>query len=135
MSTDARRVVAEHAGDCPYQLRAVVVGAEHVERTVEAAIELVGEIDDVRGAIGRRASLGADEDAIVVVPVGGRTSPEGAVLLVGVQARQVVGQPLLGTSLCRAQESKWIRSARAVASMRSSISGTGSCGSSASSAM
>ena len=39
---------------------AVVVGAEHVDRAVEAALELVDEVDDVGGVVGRRSALSAE---------------------------------------------------------------------------
>ena len=56
---DALRVVAEHARDRAVPVaRAVMVGAEDVDRTVEAAVELVDEVDDVGRAIGRRAAVG-----------------------------------------------------------------------------
>ena len=111
----------------------MVVGAEHVDRPVEAAVELVGEVDDVGGAVGRRAGLGADQDAVVVVAVGRRARPRRPVALVRVQPRQELGSR--SSSLCFAQESKWIRKRSIVASIRFSICGTGSSGSAASSAM
>jgi hypothetical protein len=49
---DPFRVVAEHLGggfetaDVP-----VVVGAEHVDRAIEAALELVADVRDVRGEV------------------------------------------------------------------------------------
>jgi hypothetical protein len=55
---DPLGVVAEHPRDRLVPLaRAVVVGAEHVQRPVEAALQLVDEVDDVGGAVGRRAAL------------------------------------------------------------------------------
>ena len=99
---DPLGVVAEHACDGGVPVaRAVVVGAEDVDRPVEAAVELVGEVDDVGGAVGRRSGLGADQHAVVVVPVGRRAGPDGAVLLVGVEPRQELGQPLLELALLR----------------------------------
>ena len=64
-----------------------MVGAEHVDRPVEAALELVREVDDVGGAVRRRPALlgRADQHAVVVVAVGGRARPDGAVLLVRVE--------------------------------------------------
>ena len=52
---DAVGVVAEHPRDGRVPVaRAVVVGAEDVDRPVEAAVELVGEVDDVGGPVGRK---------------------------------------------------------------------------------
>ena len=99
---DAVGVVAEHPRDRRVPVaRAVMVGAEHVDRPVEAAVELVGEVDDVGGAVGRRARLGADQHPVLVVAVRGRARPDGPVLLVRVQPRQVLGQPLLELALHR----------------------------------
>ena len=69
-----------------------MVGAEHVDRAVEAALQLVDEIRDVGGAIRRRAALvlGADQHPILLVAVGRRARPERAVLLVGVELRQEI---------------------------------------------
>ncbi len=65
-------VVAEHGRRSlqPSDV-AVVVGAEDVDRPVEAALELVDEVGDVGGAVGRLAALlgRADEDAVLVVAV------------------------------------------------------------------
>src|ERR671935_2549847 len=69
---DPGRVVAEHGRNGRVPLaRAVVVGAEHVDGAVESPLELVGEVDHVRAAIGRRPALlgRADDDAVLVVVV------------------------------------------------------------------
>src|SRR5204862_7347963 len=76
---DALGVVAEHARDRRIPVaRAVVIGAEHVDRAVEAALELVGEVDDVGGTVGRPAALlrGANEYPIVLVAVRRRARPD-----------------------------------------------------------
>jgi hypothetical protein len=50
---DPLGVVAEHPRDCRVPVAcAVMVGAEHVDRPVEPAVELVREVDDVGGAVG-----------------------------------------------------------------------------------
>ncbi len=55
---DAGGVEAEHPGDRGVPVaRSVVVGAEHVDRPIEAAAELVGEVHDVRGAVGGQTAL------------------------------------------------------------------------------
>jgi hypothetical protein len=84
---DSLRVVAEHARDRGVPLsRAVMVGPEDVDRPVEAALELVDQIDDVGGAVRRRPALlwGTDDHAILVVAVLGGLGPHGPVLLVRV---------------------------------------------------
>src|SRR4051812_12764012 len=97
---DALRVVAEHPRDCGVPVaRAVVVGAQDIDRPVEAAFELVHEVGDIRRAIGRRAVFGAQEDAILLVAVGGRPRPERALLLIRVELREEVGEPLLELAL------------------------------------
>ncbi len=99
---DALLVVAEHPCDRRVPApRAVVVGAEHIDRPVEAAVELVREVDHVGGAVRRRSTTfrRADQDAVGVVAVGGGAGPDGAVVLVGVQARQVLGKPCLQLAL------------------------------------
>jgi hypothetical protein len=99
---DALLVVAEHPRDRRVPAtRTVMVGAEHVDRPVEAAVELVRQVDDVGGAVGRRSPplRRADQHAVVVVAVGRGARPDGAVLLVGVQSREVFGQALLELAL------------------------------------
>ena len=102
----ALRVVPEHARDGGVPLpRSVVVGAEDVDRTVEAAIELVHQVDDVGGAVrGRPAALGrADDHPVVLVSVRRRAQPDGAVLLVRVQPGHVAPRSRCSSSLCSAQ--------------------------------
>ena len=71
---------------------AVVVGAEHDEAAVEAALPLVEVVGEVAGEVGRLA-VGPDDDPVLVVAelLGGE--PEGAVGLVGVAQ---LGEPLDG---------------------------------------
>jgi hypothetical protein len=91
---DALGVIPEHARDRGVPLaRAVVVGTEHVDRPVEAALELVDEVDDVGGAIRRRAPLrrGPDDDAVVLVAVRRGARPDCAVLFVRVEPRHQLG--------------------------------------------
>ena len=68
----------------------MVVGAEHVQRGLEAALELVQEVGDVGGEIGRAAVL-ADHDAVLFVAEIGGAEPGGAALLVQVA---VLAQPV-----------------------------------------
>ena len=63
--------------------RAVVVGAPDVDQLVKAAAELLRDVADVRGEVGRLA-VGADDDAVLVVAEGGGAEPQRAVLLVHV---------------------------------------------------
>src|SRR5690242_15764658 len=78
---DAIGVVAQHPGDGGVPVaRAVVVGAEHVDRAVEPALELVDEVRDVGGTVRRRTGARAEEDAVLVVAVGGGAGPERPVL-------------------------------------------------------
>ena len=79
----------------------MVVGAKYVDRAVEAPLELVGEIDDICGAVGRSATLGrrANQHAVGVVTVFRRASPDGAVLLVGVEPRQELSETALEPAL------------------------------------
>ena len=78
-----------------------MIASEDVDRPVEAALELLGEIDDIGGPVGRRAAAvrRAHQHAVVVIPVAGRARPDGAVLLVGVEPRQELRQPLLELAL------------------------------------
>ena len=99
---DALGVVAEHPGDRRVPVaRAVVVGAEHVDRPVEAALELVDEVDDVGCAVGRLPGLGAKDHAVLLVSVGGGPGPHGAVLLVAVHPRHQLREPLRELALER----------------------------------
>ncbi len=63
----------------------VVVGAPDVDELVEAAAELLADVADVRGEVGRLAAR-AEDDAVLVVAERGRAEPGGAVLLVDVAA-------------------------------------------------
>ncbi len=94
----------EHAGDRRIPAcRRMVVGPEDVDRPVEAPVQLVDEIRDVGGAVGRGAALvgRADQHPVLFVTVGRGTRPEGAVLLVGVELRQQLGETLLEIALQR----------------------------------
>ena len=79
----------------------MVIGAEDVDRPVEAASELVGEIGDVRRPICRPPALlrRADQHPVLLVSVLGGASPDRSVLLVGVDARKELGEPLLELAL------------------------------------
>ena len=81
---EARRVGAE-AGDRGPQSGdvAVVVGAEHVDQAVEAALQLVPVVGDVGGEVGRFA-VGADQHPVLVVAEGRRAQPERVFAAVGV---------------------------------------------------
>ena len=59
----------------------VVVGAEHVDAQVEAAVELVLRVGDVAGDVGGVA-VRLDDHAVLVVAVVGRLQPPRAVVLV-----------------------------------------------------
>jgi len=48
-----------------------MVGAEHVDREVESALQLVDEVRDVGGAIRRGAVAGAKQDTVFLVSVCG----------------------------------------------------------------
>jgi len=61
----------------------VVVGAEHVDAEVVAAVDLVGDVGDVTGDVGGVA-VGLDDDAVLVVPEVGAAQPPGALGLVEV---------------------------------------------------
>ena len=72
-------------GDVP-----VVVGAEHDEAAVEAALALVEVVGQVAREVGRLA-VGPDDDPVLVVAVLLGAQPERAVLLVGVAE---LGEPV-----------------------------------------
>ena len=74
-----RRVVAGAGGDRlePADV-AVVVGAEHVDARVEAAVALVEVVRGVGGEVGEVA-VGLDEDAVLVVTEVGGAQPHRAV--------------------------------------------------------
>ena len=58
VAVDPLGVVVEHPRDRAVPLPcAVMVGPEHVDRAVEAPLELVDEVDDVRSAVRRLAPL------------------------------------------------------------------------------
>ena len=63
--------------------RPVVVHAPDVDQVVEATAELLGDVPDVGREV-RRATVGAVDDAVLVVAERRRPEPEGAVLLVDV---------------------------------------------------
>ena len=75
------RLVAEggahghHAADV-----AVVVGAQQVDGRVRAALALVQVVGDVAREV-RGLAVGLDEDAVLVVAVGGRAQPHSAALV------------------------------------------------------
>src|SRR3954452_2294401 len=97
---EALGVVAEHSRDCRIPVaRAVMVGPEDVDRAVEATLQFVHEVNDVGGAVGGRAVFRAKEHPVLVVAVRRRPRPQRAVLLVGVELRQQLGQPLLELAL------------------------------------
>ena len=112
--------VAEHLGERlePRDV-AVVVGAEHVDEAVEAARVLPADVGGVGGEVRRRA-VRAHEHAVLLVAVRARPRPERAVVLVGVEQRDRLGDLGLDLAL-RAHESKWMRKRSSVASIRSSI--------------
>ena len=62
---------------------AVVVGAQDVDAAVEAAVELVLVIGDVRGEV-RVAAIGLDEHAVLVVAKVRRPEPDGIIFVVEV---------------------------------------------------
>src|SRR5436305_339872 len=75
------------------------VGSANVDRAVEATLELVHEIGDVRRAVRGRAVVRAQEHPVLVVAVRRRARPERAVLLVRVELRQELREPLLELAL------------------------------------
>ena len=87
----ASTVVAHRLGRVPDAGdRPVVVGAPDVDQLVEAAAELLGDVADVGGEVGRLA-VRADDHPVLVVAERRRAEPQRAVLLVDVAAR---AQPL-----------------------------------------
>src|SRR5262249_4194623 len=99
---DAVRVVAEHPrhGRVPVS-RAMVVGAEHVDRTLETALELVGKVDDVGRPVGRTPTLLRRQapDSVVVVAVLRRSGPDRLDLLVRVEPGQEPSEATLELAL------------------------------------
>src|SRR5579884_1558003 len=101
---DAGGVVAEHPGDHLVPAAdAVVVGAEHVDGAVEAALHLVAQVRDVRRLVRRQSpALGrADQHAVLVVAELGRADPQRALGLVRRQPGEQLRQPLLEHALAR----------------------------------
>src|SRR5437867_3146537 len=91
----ARRVAAFALGVAEHRSRslqpadvAVMVGAENVDRTIEAAFELVPDVGDVGGVVEVRTVLGTDQRTILVIAVSARPRPDRPFRLVGVQLRQ-----------------------------------------------
>ena len=78
---------------------AVMVGAQNVDRTIEAAFELVPDVGDVGGVVEVRTVLGTDQRTILVVAVGARPRPDRSFRLVGVQLRQDAGNFLFDLAL------------------------------------
>jgi hypothetical protein len=62
-----------------------VVDPPDVDEVIEAAAELLGDVADVRGEVGRLA-VGPDHDPVLVVAEVGGAEPQRAVLLVEVAA-------------------------------------------------
>ena len=75
-NASAGRAEGDDRGAHPVDV-AVVVGAEHVDQQVEAALELVAVVGDVGGEVGRRA-VGADQDPVLVVAELRGPQPDGA---------------------------------------------------------
>ena len=114
---DALRVVAEHPRDRRVPARGrVVVGPEHVDRAVEAALELVDEVGDVGGTIGRHAALG--------LPTGRAPSPARR------RRPTSVPTPRRPSRRCRAAGAAPAGAARACSAAPSRRSGSGSAPSS-----
>ena len=61
----------------------VVVRAENIHGALEAALQLVQEIGDVRSEVGRAAVL-TDDDAVLFIPQTGGAKPGGAIVFVQV---------------------------------------------------
>ena len=73
---------------------AVVVGAEHVDAEIEAALPLVEVVGDVAGDVGG-LTVALDDDAVLVVAEVGGAQPGCAVLLVDVAGLAQLGDGLL----------------------------------------
>ena len=100
---------------------AVVVGAPDVDQLVEAAAELLDQVADVGGEVGRLA-VGPDHDAVLVVAELGRAEPQRAVLLVHVAGNlELLDAPLDPTLACSEPSpfhmSKWTPRFSRLASM------------------
>ena len=76
----------------------MVVRAEDVHRSVEAALELVAHVRDVGGVVRVRA-VGADDDAVLVVAEARRRRPDRAVLLVRLDRGEHLRHVLLDLAL------------------------------------
>ncbi len=106
------RLVAEggahghHAADV-----AVVVGAQQVDGAVGAALALVQVVGDVAREV-RGLAVRLDEDAVLVVAVGGRAQPHRAVALVDDLAAltQAVDRRATAPEVCR--ESSWKKTSK-----------------------
>src|SRR5262245_8708400 len=99
---DVLGLVAEHLRhDRVPAANAVVVGTEHVDDPVEAAIELVGEVHDVDRRVGRLAASfgGAHEHAVLLLSELRRADPDRSFLLVRVEPLEHFGQPALEGAL------------------------------------
>src|SRR6185436_20805548 len=77
----------------------VVIGAEHVDGTVEAALELVADVGDVGREVEIRAVGRAYERTVLVVAVRASASPERPVRFERVELRQHLGDVLLDVAL------------------------------------
>ena len=89
---DRGLVVAHRLGGVAHPgHRPVVVLAPDVDQLVEAAAELLGDVADVRGEVGRLA-VGADDHPVLVVAEGRRAEPDRAVLLVEVAAARAAAR-------------------------------------------
>ncbi len=100
----APRVVAEHARDHLVPASdALVVGAEHVDHAVEAALQLVAEVGDVRSLVGGEpaALLRAEQHPVLVVAVLRRSHVDRSVGLVRGQLPEQLGQLALELALAR----------------------------------
>ena len=97
---DALGVVAEHRRCClqPSDVP-VVIGAEHVDGTVEAALELVADVGDIGREVEIRAVGRAHERAVLVVAVRARARPERPVRFERVELRQHLCDMLLDVAL------------------------------------
>src|SRR5688500_8231215 len=71
-----------------------MIGPPDVDEVVEAAAELLGDVADVGGEV-CRPTVGADDDAVLVIAERGRPEPQRAVLLIHVAAGpQPLDRPL-----------------------------------------
>ena len=113
-----------------------MVGAEDVDRAVEAALELVDEIRDVGGEVRRRPVRSSGRATrSFSSPYADRARPERAVLLVRVEPRQQLGQPLLDLALARPRVEVDAEALERLLDLLAASPATGSPGSRASSSM